>query len=191
MHGKEEHCDDVTWFSDSALFCVYPHFVSKALFKLNFTLLMTAGTSWSRSSFLLVNNHLFVPNRRQLEVNTSLFATFHWPGDVVPSSDAIERYQRIGRSSNEYMKSRRSLTAVAEFFESVSVNVIVYINDTTTTDLQIFMDSNFVPISKTVVGRFYLFNTSSGTDASAIFPAAAYSSFNRIVFQKKRTGKSK
>jgi hypothetical protein len=162
-------CDDVTWSSDSALYCAYSHAISKALFTLQFVLMTTSAFDGPHASYVSVTNPLFVPNRYRLEVNTSLFATFHWPGDGVPSSDSIERYQRTGRASGTNMKPLRSLAAVAEFFEHFSVNVVVYINDTLNADLQIFMDSNFVPIAKTVVGKFSLFNESSGADLSAIF----------------------
>jgi hypothetical protein len=162
-------CNHVTWFSDSAVYCLCPNAVSKALFTLNFTLSMTSIIFGPYSYYLSVGNPLFIPNRNRLQANTSLFATIQWPGDGTLSKDAIDKYERTGRASGESMKSRQSFLAVAEFFEYVSVQVIIYINDTVNSDLQIFMDSNFIPISKTVFGKFYLFNRSSGVDASSTF----------------------
>jgi hypothetical protein len=166
LEGRQ--CADVTWSSDSALYCVYPHEVSKSLFTLNFILTITNGTAnMTQTSYLSVLNPLFFP--LSPHVNTSLFSVFYWPGDDAPSNVAIETYQRLGRASGANIKPPRISAAVAEFFESISVKVIVYINDTVNPNSQMFMDSNFVPISKTITGKFSLLNASSGADASAVF----------------------
>ena len=104
LEGRQ--CTDVTWLSDSAVYCAYPHAVSKALFTLNFTMTQyTANYSVIRTSCVSVLNLLFVP--KSPLVNTSLFSAFHWPGDAAPFHDVVERYRRLGRASGEDVKPRR------------------------------------------------------------------------------------